>query len=83
MLRANPGFLLLPRTPGRGRRAAAVLPDLRGVRWGDLACHGPLLRAAQPGGLEATRDRGFPIPLLTLGFTGPSLRTFSEETFPL
>lgn len=49
----------------RGRRAVAVLPDLSGVRWGHLACHGNLLPAAQPGRMEAERDRCFSDPLLT------------------
>uniref|UniRef100_A0A8D0NDC8 D-3-phosphoglycerate dehydrogenase n=1 Tax=Sus scrofa TaxID=9823 RepID=A0A8D0NDC8_PIG len=42
--------------PGRSKGAAAVLPDLSGVGWGDLARHGHLLPAAQPGALEAARD---------------------------
>ena len=44
------------RPPGRSKGAAAVLPDLSGVGWGDLARHGHLLPAAQPGALEAARD---------------------------
>lgn len=57
MPRANQEFVcLLPRPSGRGRSAAAVLPDLDGVKWGDLARHGPLLSAAQPGRVEAACD---------------------------
>ncbi|KAM9242663.1 D-3-phosphoglycerate dehydrogenase isoform 4-T4 [Dugong dugon] len=58
-----PGSALQPRhaayhdwPPGRGRCAAAVLPDLSGAGWGDLACHGHLFPAAQPGGMEAACD---------------------------
>ncbi|XP_059530564.1 D-3-phosphoglycerate dehydrogenase isoform X4 [Myotis daubentonii] len=75
ILRANQGFLL-PRAPGGGRRAAAVLPDLGGVRRGDLARHGHLLPAAQPGRLEAACDGGLSVPFLTLGLTGTSLGGF-------
>lgn len=79
----QPGVSSLPRAPGSGRRAAAVLPDVGGVRRADRARHEHLLHAAQPGGLEAARDRGLPVPLLTLGLTGHSLWGFCEETCPL
>uniref|UniRef100_A0A8C2NBU7 D-3-phosphoglycerate dehydrogenase n=1 Tax=Capra hircus TaxID=9925 RepID=A0A8C2NBU7_CAPHI len=65
--------------PVRGRGAAAVLPELCGVRCGDLARHEYLLPAPQPGALEATRDRGFPVPLLTLGSPVPASWDFLKK----
>ena len=38
-----------------------------------------LLPAPQPGALEATRDRGFPVPLLTLGSPVPASWDFLKK----
>ena len=45
-----------------------------------LARHGPVLPAAQPGNMEAACIGGFPVLLLTLGFSTLSPTGSSEET---
>lgn len=65
----QPGVPSASRPPGRSKGAAAVLPDLSGVGWGDLARHGHLLPAAQPG---AQQEKLPPTPV-------PRIRSLCSE----